>query len=112
MVTQASETLDTPALRGFGGGSGSPASPLRTDWRDSLIDPEKIQILRRRDGRPWVLGGGAFGQVYKALYDGVQVRPRGPRRFSPPLLLLPPLPPLPLITIHANAACPRPPRPL
>ena len=22
----------------------------------------QIQILRRRDGRPWVLGGGAFGQ--------------------------------------------------
>ncbi|PRW58424.1 serine threonine- kinase isoform B [Chlorella sorokiniana] len=42
-------------------------------WKDCLIDPEQIQILRRRDGRPWVLGGGAFGQVYKALYDGVQV---------------------------------------
>ncbi|KAL4431266.1 hypothetical protein ABPG75_006522 [Micractinium tetrahymenae] len=51
------------------------ATPLRTaaNWKDCLIDAEKIQILRRRDGKPWVLGGGAYGQVYKALYDGVQV---------------------------------------
>ncbi|KAL4419259.1 hypothetical protein ABPG77_001197 [Micractinium sp. CCAP 211/92] len=50
-------------------------TPLRTDasWKDCLIDADKIQILRRRDGKPWVLGGGAYGQVYKALYDGVQV---------------------------------------
>lgn len=51
------------------------ATPLRADasWKDCLIDADKIQILRRRDGKPWVLGGGAYGQVYKALYDGVQV---------------------------------------
>ncbi|EFN59227.1 hypothetical protein CHLNCDRAFT_138200 [Chlorella variabilis] len=50
-------------------------TPLRSDvsWKDCLIEPAQIQILRRRDGKPWVLGGGAFGQVYKALYDGVQV---------------------------------------
>lgn len=40
-------------------------TPLRSDvsWKDCLIEPAQIQILRRRDGKPWVLGGGAFGQV-------------------------------------------------
>ena len=48
----------------------SPASstrtlPLRSDasWKDCMIEADKIQILRRRDGKPWVLGGGAFGQA-------------------------------------------------
>jgi hypothetical protein len=50
------------------GASRELATPLRRDanWKDCMIDPQQIQILRRRDGKPWVLGGGAFGQVGEA----------------------------------------------
>lgn len=43
----------------------SPLSPLAADlgWRDCLLDPAKVQILRRPNGAPWRLGGGSFGQV-------------------------------------------------
>eukprot|EP00887_Chlorella_sp_A99_P006860 scaffold2.g6860.t1 len=56
------------------GGSGSQMSALApVGLRELMIEPDKIHILHRKDGRPWSLGEGAFGQVFKALYDGVQV---------------------------------------
>jgi hypothetical protein len=61
----ASKTDKSSSPVSTNGGSGTARTPLRSDasWKDCLIDPEQIQILRRRDGKPWVLGGGAFGQV-------------------------------------------------
>ena len=51
-----------------GDGSTPPLSPLAAEaadtfWKDCLIPADKICILRRKDGSPWKLGGGAFGQV-------------------------------------------------
>ncbi|GAB4813247.1 hypothetical protein N2152v2_000293 [Parachlorella kessleri] len=68
--SQLGETLSPTSQH-----SVSLLGPLAVDtaWRDCLIEPAKIQILRRPSGQPWRLGGGAFGQVYKALYDDVQV---------------------------------------
>lgn len=42
---------------------------LRQDasWHDCLIEPDQIQILRRRNGEPWCLGGGAYGQVRRTV---------------------------------------------
>ena len=79
-LARSSSEAEVEAGGAFGavaGGGGSPASqapatgrsgvasPLRSDssWKDCLIKADKIQILRRRDGKPWVLGGGAYGQV-------------------------------------------------
>lgn len=32
----------------------------------------EIEILHHPNGRPWTLGAGGFGQVFKALRNGVQ----------------------------------------
>ena len=32
-------------------------------WSDWQIDPRDLQIVQRPDGKDWLLGGGAFGQV-------------------------------------------------
>ena len=32
-------------------------------WSDWQIDPRDIQIVQRPNGKDWLLGGGAFGQV-------------------------------------------------
>jgi hypothetical protein len=40
-------------------------------WSEWQIDARDIQVARRDDGREWKLGGGAFGEVYKAMLKGV-----------------------------------------
>eukprot|EP00887_Chlorella_sp_A99_P005875 scaffold1.g5875.t1 len=55
---------------GFGGGAGAWEAMLPSDWE---IKPNEIEILRRPDGTNWLVGAGAFGKVYKALRNGVQV---------------------------------------
>ncbi|KAK9830808.1 hypothetical protein WJX74_008176 [Apatococcus lobatus] len=42
--------------------------PAAAGWQ---IAPEQISICRRTDGKDWKAGEGGFGQVYKALQDGV-----------------------------------------
>jgi hypothetical protein len=32
-------------------------------WSDWQIDARDIQIVQRPNGKDWLLGGGAFGQV-------------------------------------------------
>jgi hypothetical protein len=43
--------------------------PSRHDWE---ILPSQIRKLRRADGSPWVLGRGQWGEVHRALKDGIQ----------------------------------------
>jgi hypothetical protein len=59
-------------------GSVTSHGTLRTDvtfpevpWSEWHIDARDIQVARRDDGREWKLGGGAFGEVYKAMLKGV-----------------------------------------
>ncbi|KAK9804917.1 hypothetical protein WJX72_011872 [[Myrmecia] bisecta] len=51
-------------LRQTSGGS----MPL-TDW---LIPEDELEMCKRPDGLPLLLGAGAFGKVYKAMKDGTQ----------------------------------------
>ncbi len=39
------------------------------------VSAEDIEICQRPDGSDWLLGEGRYGQVFKALKGGVQVRP-------------------------------------
>lgn len=41
------------------------------------IDASDVEVCRRPDGSPWLLGEGRYGRVYKALKGGVQVRAAG-----------------------------------
>ncbi len=41
-------------------GSGNLGERKSEQWE---IDPEEIQIMRRADGSPWLLGEGASGTV-------------------------------------------------
>ena len=34
-------------------------------WSDWQIDARELQIVQRSDGKDWLLGGGAFGQVLR-----------------------------------------------
>eukprot|EP00891_Asterochloris_glomerata_P006249 jgi/Astpho2/6249/fgenesh1_pg.00088_%23_58_t len=36
-----------------------------------LIPADKLEISTRKDGRPWHLGSGGFGDVYRGLWDGL-----------------------------------------
>lgn len=40
-----------------------------SDWE---IHESEIEICKRPDGSLWHLGGGSFGQVFKAMRNGVQ----------------------------------------
>jgi serine/threonine protein kinase len=40
----------------------------RYDWE---LQSSDVAICKRSDGRPWSLGKGGFGEVFKALRDGV-----------------------------------------
>lgn len=48
---------------GFIKGSGSLGERKSEQWE---IDPEEIQIMRRPDGSPWLLGEGASGTVRRS----------------------------------------------
>lgn len=61
-------TTDTSESEAGNSSEDSERSPLFS-WE---VRPEQIEILRRADGRPWKLGSGAYGEVYKALFDGVE----------------------------------------
>ena len=50
---------------GFIKGSGSLGERASEQWE---IDPEEIQIMRRPDGSPWLLGEGASGTVRRPLF--------------------------------------------
>lgn len=76
--TDKSSTLarsNTPLINmTFSGASASTArtnTPDMTTMSDWQIDARDIEVARRDDGREWKLGGGAFGEVYKALLKGV-----------------------------------------
>ncbi|KAK9812352.1 hypothetical protein WJX73_004586 [Symbiochloris irregularis] len=43
-------------------------SMLQLDWR---VEPYRIKISTRPNGRHWHLGSGGFGTVYKGVMDGV-----------------------------------------
>lgn len=54
--------------------SGTSASSLSSaqslpGW---VMDAKDIEILRFENGKPFLLGTGSFGTVYKALRQGVQ----------------------------------------
>ena len=40
-----------------------------SDWE---IHESEVEICKREDGSLWHLGGGSFGQVFKAIRNGVQ----------------------------------------
>lgn len=40
-----------------------------SDWE---IHESEVEICKRDDGSLWHLGGGSFGQVFKAIRNGVQ----------------------------------------
>ncbi|KAK9811928.1 hypothetical protein WJX73_000424 [Symbiochloris irregularis] len=41
---------------------------LQLDWK---VEPLRIKICQKPNGSYWLLGAGAYGQVYKAVMDGV-----------------------------------------
>lgn len=73
------------AKGGVGGGGGGASHAARSpgallpsikplpgpEWE---IPEADIQICKRPDGSDWLLGEGSFGQVFKAIKGGVQVR--------------------------------------
>lgn len=46
-------------------------SILLAGWE---ISPDQIEICQTPDGSEWLLGEGRYGQVFKALKGGIQVR--------------------------------------
>lgn len=73
--------------QGSGKGQGFGGESNAKSWRSSslssvpssaapsaaVIDEDSIAICRREDGSDFLLGQGSFGEVYKALRNGVQV---------------------------------------
>lgn len=71
------------AKGGAGGGGASRAARSQGALLPSIkplpgpeweIPEADIQICKRPDGSDWLLGEGSFGQVFKAIKGGVQVR--------------------------------------
>lgn len=65
--SQRGPNSDGQGRRSGGGGHSSEewgsVLGINAAWRDCLIDPAKVLVLRRPNGQPWRLGGGSFGQV-------------------------------------------------
>lgn len=73
--------------QGSGKGQGFGGESKAKSWRSeslssvpssaapsaAVIDEDSIAICRREDGSDFLLGQGSFGEVYKALRNGVQV---------------------------------------
>lgn len=66
--------LGSGSSTGSGTMSSGPPTPGnglngRHDWE---IDSKQIEFLLKSDGSPWVLGAGRWGEVHRALKDGIQ----------------------------------------
>lgn len=61
-----------------------------SDWE---IHESEVEICKREDGSLWHLGGGSFGQVFKAIRNGVQPVAGAPH----PRLCSPSCPPVQLL---------------
>eukprot|EP00884_Botryococcus_braunii_P023403 jgi/Botrbrau1/9747/Bobra.0388s0034.1 len=48
-----------------------PKDYLTPLWDTDIIHPHSLELATRHDGSVWVLGSGSFGQVIKAIRDGV-----------------------------------------
>mmetsp|Transcript_18116 Transcript_18116/g.54546 ORF Transcript_18116/g.54546 Transcript_18116/m.54546 type:complete len:1319 (+) Transcript_18116:310-4266(+) len=70
--SRSSAPLINTALSGESAGTNRTTTTIPDmEWNDWHIDARDIQVARRDDGREWKLGGGAFGEVYKAMLKGV-----------------------------------------
>ena len=49
-------------------GSGTLGERVSEQWE---IDPREIQIMRRADGSPWLLGEGASSTVRRGAWPGL-----------------------------------------
>ncbi|KAK9808198.1 hypothetical protein WJX73_008032 [Symbiochloris irregularis] len=67
---QASSTEARVDLGPSPGGylSSAQNSGLQLDWK---VEPHRLQISRTPNGKYWLLGAGACGEVYKGVMDGV-----------------------------------------